>query len=373
MDPLSAIRWPIVSEEAIAQVSDLLRSGRTSFDEELCQAFEAAVCRRFDVRHAIATCNGTAALFSACYAAGLGPGDEVLVPPLTHWASVAPAAFLGCDLVYVDVEPDSLSISCEQVRQRITERTRAIIVCHLFGNPVDVAALRSLCDERQLVLIEDVSHATGATLHGRPLGSFGHLAAFSMQAAKLISAGEGGILLTNGAEYYERALELGHPKRPVRLPGRDSTIRVTRGFKFRPSTVTLALALDSLSRLDEVLATRTAMAQTLRSQLADCAGVSFPREITGAQRVYWEYELSLTQADWQPADALRSCAAAGLPAAPWRFEFLPDIPWLAGRTDRHSAWPCAVRHQQSLLVIPPFNQRDDNLLDRYAAALRPPT
>jgi dTDP-4-amino-4,6-dideoxygalactose transaminase len=364
---LAALCWPIVSEQAIARVGELLRSGNTSFDEGLCRAFEAELCRYFQVRRALVTCNGTSAIFSAFHAAGLEPGDEVIAPPLTHWASVAPAAYLGCDLRYADLEPDSLGLSCDAVRRKITPRTRAVVVCHLYGNPVDVAALRTLCDEYGLLLFEDISHATGATLHGRPLGSFGHVSAFSMQAAKLISAGEGGVLLTNDDNLYERAMVLGHPKRTIDTGGSQRVIRVTRGFKFRPSTVTLVLAEDSFRQLPEILDVRNRMADALRERLAGRAGIAFPRTIPGAERVYWEQELLLNDPRWRPENAVHACRQAGLPAAPLKFEFLPEVPWLSNGEE--AAWPHAERHRQSLLILPAFNQPDTALLDRYVEAL----
>lgn len=179
-------RWPVITEETIAKIADLLRSGRIHRNPELTEGFESDLCRFFRVEHALLVCNGTAAAFSAYHALGLGSGDEIIAPAFTHWATVVPATLLGCRAAFADVEPDSFGLSMESTERLITPKTRAVVVSHMYGNPADVARLRALCDRHGLFLIEDLSHAPGALVNGAPVGSFGDAAFFSMQATKTV-------------------------------------------------------------------------------------------------------------------------------------------------------------------------------------------
>ncbi len=369
IDP-SCFRWPIVDEATVTKVAELLRAGRTSLDEELLSAFEAELCAYFGVKHALLTCNGTSAALSCYHALGLGPGDEVIGPALTHWATLLPAVRLGCRVVFADLDPDSLSISVEDVAGKITAATRAVAVCHMFGNPADLRALRNLCRQRELYLIEDLSHAVGATVGGAPVGSFGHVAFFSMQASKMISAGEGGALLTNDSQWYARALALGHPKRRGQLPQPagpcgDSSL----GYKFRPSPLLVLLGRESFRRLDEQNAVRREMFLEIRRRLGDLGDVHFPEAIPAAQRVWFEYNLLLGDRLPGPAEIAARLREQGVIAEAAKYDYLPDLPQFQGGPQAADC-PHARRHRDRLLLLSPFKRRGYEVLEAYVAALR---
>ena len=171
---------------------------------------EQALARRFDRRHALMCSSGTMALYSAYFALGIKPGDEVICPTVTYHATATPALHVGAHVVLVDVEPDTGNISIAAAEEAITERTVAIASNAMWGHPVEQTALRQLCDRHHLAWIEDVSHAHFATFEGRPVGSYGDIACASLQGNKLISGGEGGVLLTNNCDYFMQAVLLGH-------------------------------------------------------------------------------------------------------------------------------------------------------------------
>jgi len=362
-------RRPKVSRAVIRKAVKLLEDGRTSFDLELWESFEADLARYFGVPQALLCCNGTAAAHSAFFALGLGPGDEVIAPPYTHWATVIPATLLGCNIVFADTAPDSLSLTVESVRARITPATRAVVVCHLYGNPVDVAGLRALCDEHGLSLLEDISHAPGATVHGRRVGSFGDAAFMSFQAKKVVSGGEGGALLVKEFDAYARAMEFGQPNRLFRLPPEYRAYNpVGRGYKYRLSPLLALLAYESFKGLERHNAARTAAAGVLRAALAEVPDVCFPAEAPGAQRTFLKCEFFVKRGG--SAEAVARLRAAGLPADPANFPILPDLPHFRGTEAAAASVPNARRLAAQLVLVDPPETAVRRTAARYARALR---
>lgn len=199
--------WPSFTEEEIESASRVLRSGKVNYwtgDEG--RQFEAEFAAFTNCRHAVALTNGTVALELALYALGIGPGDEVIVPSRTFVASASCAVMRGAIPVIADVDPDSQNITAETVRAVLTPRTRAIIPVHLAGWPCDMDPILELAQEHGLKVIEDCAQAHGAAYKGRPVGSMGHVNAFSFCQDKIMTTGgEGGLVTTNDAGAWERA------------------------------------------------------------------------------------------------------------------------------------------------------------------------
>ncbi|MEM6560595.1 MAG: aminotransferase class I/II-fold pyridoxal phosphate-dependent enzyme, partial [Planctomycetota bacterium] len=189
-----AERWPILTEEDEAAVLRVIRDGDLT-SHPVTRELEADYRSRFGVRHALAMCNGTTALLAAFFALDLQPGDEVIVPSATWWSSASPMLWLGAVPVFADNEPDRLGLCPADVEAKITPRTRAIVVVHLWGMPSKMTELLALAERHGLAVIEDASHAHGATWRGKPVGTLGDIGVFSLQGDKLAPAGEGGILL----------------------------------------------------------------------------------------------------------------------------------------------------------------------------------
>jgi perosamine synthetase len=276
--PAPHFSWPPLTDAAITAVLQQLRTSISIYDRSgVIADLEDALAGYHDTAHALLTSSGTAALHSAYAACGLGQGDEVIVSAYTFLATATPLLHLGATPVLVDCE-DSGNIDPYLVEQAITTRTRAIVVTHMWGYPADIIALRDIASRLGVWLIEDGSHAHGASVDGRKVGTFGHLAAFSMNGPKPLSAGEGGFLLTNDDELYHRALLHGHYNKRCRteIPANHPLHRYATtgmGLKFRIHPLAAAIALDQLGRLDEYLSGRATIAEYMAGELRAMPGI----------------------------------------------------------------------------------------------------
>jgi perosamine synthetase len=274
--------WPVYTGAAIAEASALVARGRT-FDygrgpqlERLEDSF-AALCGR---RHALALNSGTSALFAGYFALGLGPGDEVLVPALTFPTTVTPLLLLGAVPVLCDAgtDSDSGNVTADTLRARITPRTRAISVTHLWGHAVEMGPVLELAKAHGLAVLEDCSHAHGSRLRGRPVGGFGHVAVFSVGGVKLVSGGLGGVLLTDDRQVYERACLLSafrqRSNASVESPALRDYAETGLGGNLRMSPVACVLAQSHLDALDDLVARKEANVRRLLSGLTGCPGIT---------------------------------------------------------------------------------------------------
>jgi dTDP-4-amino-4,6-dideoxygalactose transaminase len=246
----------VVPESDIAAVADIYRAGWLSMGPQTA-AFEQEFAELTGARHAIAVANGTAALHLACLAAGFGPGDEVLVPSLTFVATVNAVAYTGATPVFVDVagleRPWLSAAGCEAA---IGPRTKGIVAVDYGGHPGEIVALRAVADHHGLILIEDAAHAAGSRLHGRHLGTFGDLGAFSFFSNKNLGIGEGGMVITDDPELAATVrLMRSHGMTTLswdRHQGHATKYDVVAlGFNYRLDDPRAAFARCRLARLDD--------------------------------------------------------------------------------------------------------------------------
>jgi dTDP-4-amino-4,6-dideoxygalactose transaminase len=278
--PLTDIAMP---EQDVQAVADCLRSGWLTLGPRT-QAFEGALAAHVGTPHAIAVSSGTAALHLACRAAGLGHGDEVIVPAFTFIASASAARYVGATPVLCDVRgPHDFNIDIEDVARRITPRTRAVIAVHFCGYPADVLALRELCDEHGLTLIEDCAQAICARVDdsGRQVGTVGQLGAFSFFSKKQLCVGEGGMVTTADDDLAANVRLLRSHSMTSgtwdRHSGRTDTYDVVDlGFNYRIDEPRAALGLSRLQRLDDDIAKRRAIVRSYREQLPETPGLELP-------------------------------------------------------------------------------------------------
>jgi dTDP-4-amino-4,6-dideoxygalactose transaminase len=286
--PLTDIAMP---EQDVEAVLDCLRSGWLTMGPRT-KAFEEALARYVGIPHAATVSSGTAALHLACQAAGLGPGDEVIVPAITFVASASGPRYVGAEPVLCDVRgADDFNIDVEDVARRITSRTRAVIAVHFCGYPADVLALRKLCDEHGLVLIEDCAQAIGAHVDGsgRQVGTVGELGCFSFFSKKQLCVGEGGMVSTaeQGLDASVRLFRSHAMTSSTwdRHRGHDPAYDVVDiGFNFRLDEPRAALGLSRLQRLDEDITTRRAIVRAYRERLAETPGVELAFDEQAVQR-----------------------------------------------------------------------------------------
>lgn len=282
------LKWPVFSAAEEAAVLRILRDGNVS-THPVIQELEADF-RDFSGReYALAHCNGTAALLAAFHSLGLQPGDEVLVPSATFWASVLPMIWCGLVPVFCESEAETLGIDPIDAQRRITPRTRAIVMVHLWGLPCKVREIQHLADTHGLKIIEDASHAHGASVDGVPCGHFGDVSVFSLQGDKLVPAGEGGVFLTDDEALHKRALCLGDITRIIRMPLPEMRFAATSfGIKTRIAPMSAALGRSMLARLPETNAVRNRN-HLLLSEALEPLGFDCFSPPAGTERVYFEF------------------------------------------------------------------------------------
>ena len=270
----------VVPEQDVQAVLDCLESGWLTMGPRT-KAFEEALAGFVGTPHAVTVSSCTAALHLACLAAGIGEGDEVIVPAFSFVASASAARYVGAEPVLCDVvSPYEFNIDPDDVAKRITSRTRAVVAVHFCGYPAAIATLRALCDEHGLVLIEDCAQAIGATIDdsGRQVGTVGDLGAFSFFSKKQLCVGEGGMVTTASEQFADRVRLLrSHAMTSTtwdRHRGHDPAYDVVDiGYNFRLDEPRAALGLSRLPRLAEAIESRRATVRLYRERLAEIDGI----------------------------------------------------------------------------------------------------
>jgi perosamine synthetase len=276
---------PDIGEEEIAAVANAVRRGELSgsFGESIPR-FEEAFAIYCGCKFGIAVSSGTAALHLAVAALDLTPGDEILVSASTNIATALAACHNNLVAIPVDSEPRTWNLNLDLIEGLITSRTRAIIPVHLFGHPVDMDRLCQIAAKHDLAVIEDCAESHGATFRGRKTGSFGHMGCFSFYANKIITTGEGGMIMTNDARLAEklrllRNLAFATPRFRHEVPG----------YNFRMTGYQAAMGLVQCSKIEKIIAEKIRVAQTYDRYLSNLRGLQLPAPSTNGRHVYWMY------------------------------------------------------------------------------------
>lgn len=268
----------VLEDDDIEAVVRVLRSGNLRAGP-ITEQFERAFADHVGARYAVAVSSGTAALHVA-YAALLHPGDEVLVPAFTFFATASMVTAVGAVPVFCDVDPHTFTLDVEDARRRITPRTRAIAPVHLYGTPAHVDAIQSLAREHDLRIIWDAAQAHGARYRSRDVGSFDDVVCYSFYPTKNMTTGEGGMITTNDEDIYQRC-------RLIRDHGQaHKYYHVTLGFNYRMTDLAAALGLSQLAKLDAWVRRRRENARYLTEHLRDVPGLQLPVEPPGAESSY---------------------------------------------------------------------------------------
>jgi perosamine synthetase len=390
--PEDGLHWPLTGEAEITAVADLVRRGELSISpltREFEEAFRAFIGREY----ALATNNGTSAGHSAFFALGLQPGDEVICPSFTYWASVVQVLNLGGVPVFAEIEPESLNLDPADIERRITSRTRAIVAVHLLGRPCEMDPILEVARRHDLAVVEDCSHAHGAKYRDRMVGSMGHLAFFSFQTSKLMIGGEGGMLLTDDREYHDRAVWLGHYERiPELSEGYRKYHRTGLGFKYRIHPLAAAIALTQLRRLEESNTRRKENIEYFLNGLRPLTCWKIPRTPSHMDRTYYECWIPYDPegAGGVPKERLiEALRAEGARVSDARYNLLHQQPIfqepahyeLGGAFSilahcpnkplyAPDALPVSEAARQNLVRVPTFPAATRELLDQYIDAFR---
>jgi len=284
------VSTPLVGERERAYVNEALAEGAISgyFGSHL-QRFEREFARYCDATEAVTVSNGTTALHLAVATLGLGPGDEVLVSTLTNMATFFAVIYAGARPVPVDIVPDTLNLDPADLAAKVTERTRAIIVVHLFGHPVDMDPVMELAKKRGLAVIEDCAQAHGALYRGRKVGGIGDFGCFSFYANKIITTGEGGMVTTSDGKLAERARSL----KSLAFGQQNKFMHADIGFNYRMTNLQAALGCAQLERIEEIIAGKRRLAAYYTEQLRRYDCLELPTERANVRSVFWMYHVCL--------------------------------------------------------------------------------
>ena len=262
--------WPVAGGEEEAALLSVLRSGMWGIGGRKVRQLERAFGAYHECAHGVAVCNGTVALHVALLAAGVGAGDEVIVPPYTFVATAAAVVLANCTPVFVDVVPETCCIDPAEIEPAVTPRTKAVIPVHLAGRPAEMDAVLDVAGAHGLVVIEDCAQAHGAEYHGKRVGSLGDMGCFSFQSSKNLAAGEGGMVLTNDADLHERCESIHNCGRARQGKWYGHEIL---GANYRMAEFQAALLLAQMARLDEQMAIRETSAASLDERLRTVPGI----------------------------------------------------------------------------------------------------
>ena len=301
MTAMIPVSRPSLGKEEAEAVARVMESGMIAQGQVVAE-FERSFASYCGVKHAIATSNGTTALHAALLSAGIGPGDEVIVPSFTFIATATSVSMCGARPVFADVDDRTFTIDPASVESLITPRTRAVMGVHLFGQPFDIPALTGICKEHNLLLIEDAAQAHGSTYQGRKTGSFGELACFSFYATKNMTTGEGGMVTTDDAGLADRLrLLINHGQK-------EKYLHTTLGFNYRMTDMGAAMGLVQLKKLDGMNARRAANANYLDRSFR-CPGLVIPYVRPGSTHVYHQYVLKVEKGSRLTRDGLMQALA----------------------------------------------------------------
>ncbi len=276
------IARPIIEDEEIEAVIRVLKSGILAHGPEV-EAFEREFAEYIGVEYAVAVANGTAALDLVLKAFDIGPGDEVITTPFTFIATANAILYQGAKPVFADIDPKTYNLDPNDVLEKITPRTRAIIVVHLFGQPADMKAFTEIAEDHKLILIEDAAQAHGAEFMGKKVGGFGHAAIFSFYATKNMTTGEGGMIVTNDRRIAERV-------KLLRNHGQtEKYLHIELGWNLRMTSIQAALGRVQLRKLDRLNEIRRRNAHMLTQKLSKIKGITPPYEDPRVKHVYHQY------------------------------------------------------------------------------------
>jgi UDP-4-amino-4,6-dideoxy-N-acetyl-beta-L-altrosamine transaminase len=362
-----------IEEDDVVAVAEALR-GEFLTTGPMVERFERSLAERCGARHAVAVSSGTAALQAAYFAAGLGPGTELVTTPLTFAATASAALLLGARPVFADIDSQTLTLDPIEVRRKLSPRTRVIAPVDYAGEPADIDALRALARERDILVVEDASHALGARLDGRPVGSLADLTVFSFHPVKHITTGEGGAVLTDSDILARRARDFRNhgivrDRERLRIDEGDWFYDILEiGQNFRLTDVQCALGVAQLKKLDQFLARRRAIARAYFEAFRDSRRLMLPPARNLDSHAWHIFPIRLVGPNPERRRVFEGLRSSGIGV---QVHYVPVTAFAAYRAlgYRPEETPRAYDAYQRLISLPLFPGMTDGDIETVISAL----
>jgi perosamine synthetase len=314
-DNFVPVNIPLLGGKELDYVSECIKSGWISSEGPFVAEFETKMAARVNRKHGIAVANGSAALDIAVAALGITKGDEVIMPAHTIISCAAAIIHAGATPVLVDSNPQTWNMEISQIEAKITPKTKAIMVVHLYGLPVDIEPIITLAKKHHLAIIEDAAQMIGQTYKGQPCGSFGDISTFSFYPNKHITTGEGGMCLTNDPELAERCRSY----RNLCFQRQKRFVHEELGWNYRITNLQAALGLAQLEQLDKHVTIKRAIGNKYQTLLADTPNIQLPLKRTDyAENIYWVFGLVLNESlTLEAEEVMKQLAKKGIGCRPF--------------------------------------------------------
>jgi perosamine synthetase len=315
MNDFIPVNEPLLDGNEKKYLLECIDTGWISSEGPFIKEFEQRFAARVNRKHGIAVTNGTAAIDAAVDALGIGKGDEVIMPTFTIISCITQIIRCGAVPVLVDSDPVTWNMDVTQIESKITSRTKAIMVVHIYGLPVDMDPVLDIAQRNGLKIIEDAAEMHGQKYRGKPCGSFGDISTFSFYPNKHITTGEGGMIVTDDDELAETCRSL----RNLCFQPQKRFVHERLGWNLRMTNVQAALGLAQLERLDEFVVKKRSIGDLYTERLKDLRGIQLPLAHTEyADNIYWVYGLILDDAiGFDAEDAMKRLAAKGIGSRPF--------------------------------------------------------
>lgn len=291
-----------IEDDDIDSVIEVLKSDYLTTGPKIAE-FEKSVADYVGAKYAVAISNGTSALHAACFAAGIGPGDEVITTPITFAASSNCVLYCGGTPVFADIDPKTYNIDPDDIRKKITDKTKAIIAVHLAGQPCDMDEIHKIAKENNLIVIEDGAHALGSVYKGKKVGSLSDMTTFSFHPVKPITTGEGGMIVTDNEEFYKKMVLFrshGITRDEAMMTRNDGPWfyqQFDLGFNYRITDIQCALGCSQMKKLDRFLAKRKEIVLRYNEAFADCENIVIPYQLPETESGWHLYIVQVKNCD----------------------------------------------------------------------------
>lgn len=331
-------------------VKECLDSNWISSKGRFVSEFEQEFADYLQVRYGVSTTSGTTAIHLALESLGIGKGDEVIVPSFTMVGSVFPIIYCGAKPVLVDSELETWNMDVSKIEEKITPKTKAILPVHIYGHPCDMKTIMEIAEDHGLYIIEDAAEAHGAEYRGKKAGSFGDIGCFSFYANKIITTGEGGMMVTDDKKICERAQML----KNMAYIEKRRFLHYSLGFNYRMTNMQAAVGLAQLDKIDEFVEARRRNAKLYNEMLAAVDGLVLPPEKNWAKNVYWMYSILIEKNKFGAGrnELMEKLAKDGIETRPF-FVPMNKQPFLKKRgLFRNETYPIAEKLGQQGVNLP---------------------